>query len=132
MAYDEETADRFRQLVADVAGLSEQRMMGGLVFLRNGNMLGGAHREKTGERLFMFRVGKERLQEALTRPHARPVQFGDRRPLSGFVFVDADATDATSLREWIDMALSNVAAMPGKPDPGARVRGRSRAAGVRA
>jgi hypothetical protein len=114
MAYDEETADRFRQAIAGVAGISETRMMGGLVFLLNGNMLGGAHREKTGERLFMFRVGKERLQEALARPHARPVQFGDRRPLSGFIFVDANATDAQGLRAWISLATSYVSAMPAK------------------
>jgi hypothetical protein len=114
MAYDEETADRFRQAIAGIAGVSESRMMGGLVFLLNGNMLGGAHREKSGERLFMFRVGREHEQAALARPHARPVQFGDRRPLGGLVFVDADATDAESLRAWLDLALANVSAMPAK------------------
>jgi TfoX/Sxy family transcriptional regulator of competence genes len=114
MAHDEETADRFRQAIDGVAGVSETRMMGGLVFLLNGNMLGGAHREKTGDRLFMFRVGKEQEQEALARPHVRPVQFGDRRPLSGLVFVDADATDTESLRAWVDLALSYVSAMPAK------------------
>jgi TfoX N-terminal domain len=114
MVYDEHTSARFREALDGMPGISEKRMMGGLVFLLNGNMLGGTHREKTGERYFMFRVGKERLQEALGRPHTRPVQFGDRRPLSGFIFVEADAIEASDLREWIKLALSNVSSMPKK------------------
>ena len=38
VAYDEELADRIRDLVADEEGLTEQRMFGGLAFLVNGNM----------------------------------------------------------------------------------------------
>ena len=38
MAYDEELADRIRALIGDRAGLTEQKMFGGLAFLIGGNM----------------------------------------------------------------------------------------------
>ena len=38
MAYDQELADRIRRLVADVPGLTEKKMFGGLAFLVAGNM----------------------------------------------------------------------------------------------
>ena len=38
MAYDEELADRIRDLVAGEAGLTEKKMFGGLAFLIGGDM----------------------------------------------------------------------------------------------
>ena len=38
MAYDEELAERIRELVAGDSGLTEQKMFGGLAFLIGGNM----------------------------------------------------------------------------------------------
>jgi len=38
MAYDEDLADRIRELVAGEKGLTEQKMFGGLAFLIGGNM----------------------------------------------------------------------------------------------
>ncbi|MDQ3931424.1 MAG: TfoX/Sxy family protein, partial [Actinomycetota bacterium] len=38
MAYDEELAERIRELLSDEVGLTEQRMFGGLAFLVDGNM----------------------------------------------------------------------------------------------
>jgi TfoX/Sxy family transcriptional regulator of competence genes len=38
MAYDEDLANRVRELVAANEGLTEQRMFGGLAFMIGGNM----------------------------------------------------------------------------------------------
>ena len=38
MAYDEDLADRIRELFAGERGVDEKRMFGGLAFLINGNM----------------------------------------------------------------------------------------------
>ena len=38
MAYDEDLADRIRELVAAERGVEEKSMFGGLAFLINGNM----------------------------------------------------------------------------------------------
>jgi TfoX/Sxy family transcriptional regulator of competence genes len=114
MAYDEETAARFRDMLGGMVGVTEKRMMGGVCFMVSGNMVGGAHREKTGERLFMFRVGKDSMQQALAMPHARPVQMGSRAPMQGFVFVEADAVDDEALRSWLSLALSHVSTLSPK------------------
>lgn len=58
MAYDEQLTDRLRNTLEGLAGLSEKRMMGGVCFLLQGNMLGGADRTKDGAGRFMFRVGR--------------------------------------------------------------------------
>ena len=38
MAYDEDLANRIRELLATEKGVEEKRMFGGLAFLINGNM----------------------------------------------------------------------------------------------
>ena len=113
MAYDEHLSARFRDACAGLAGLSEKRMMGGLCFLVNGNMLGGADRTKSGAPRFMFRVGKDNEAEALSRPGAQPVEMGGRR-MGGLVFVAADACTDDQLKDWVALALRFVGGLPAK------------------
>ena len=113
MAYDEDLAKRFRRATQGLDGMSEKRMMGGVCFLLNGNMLGGADRNKEGLRRFMFRVGKDAHAAALKRPGAMPMEMGGRR-MTGFVFVDAEQCDDDMLGDWIRLACSFVAALPAK------------------
>lgn len=113
MAYDEDLAERFRQALSGRDGVSEKRMMGGVCFLLNGNMVGGADRTKEGFRRFMFRVGKDNHAEALKRPGALPMEMGGRR-MSGFVFVDAGKCDDSALDDWIGLARSFVDELPAK------------------
>jgi TfoX/Sxy family transcriptional regulator of competence genes len=113
MAYDEALAQRLRDGLARVRGVSEKRMMGGLCVLVNGNMLGGVDRAKNGRDRFMFRVGKDNEAEALTRPGATIVDMGGKR-LGGLVFVDADACDNNALKKWLALALGFVGKLPGK------------------
>jgi hypothetical protein len=114
MVYDEATSQRFRDALAVLGLQLERRMMGGLCFMLAGNMLGGAHREKTGERLFMFRVGPEAHDWALSQPNTRQLQFGDRMPMRGLVFVEADACSNKQLDRWVRTALQFVGALPPK------------------
>ncbi len=113
MAYDEELAHRFRELVGGLEGLSEKRMMGGICFLVNGNMIGGADRAKTGERRFMFRVGKDNQEIAETLPGGNAMVQGGRR-MSGFYFVDADDHDDQDMKEWVSLAVSHAITLPAK------------------
>jgi hypothetical protein len=64
MAVDEGLNEIYRSALVDVPGVTEKKMMGGVCFMVNGNMLGGAHREKDGTGYFMFRVGKENAASA--------------------------------------------------------------------
>jgi len=113
MAIDEALSERMRAATDGLPGMSEKKMMGGMCFMLEGNMLGGAHREKTGEQLFMFRVGKENEAEAMTRPGATPLVMGGRK-MGGMVFVDAEACDDTALRDWVALALDFVGGLPPK------------------
>lgn len=109
MAYDEKLAERIRAALADRRGVSERKMMGGLCFMVGGNMCCGA----TGAAL-MVRVGKDGYDEALTKPHVRPLEFGGRRP-SGFVLVDPEGCrTARLLARWIERSLDFAATLPAK------------------
>ncbi len=113
MAYDEDLTSRFRHALNGLDDVEEKRMMGGVCFMVNGNMLGGADRQKDGSRRFMFRVGKENQADALKRPGAEVMEMGGRR-MGGFIFVDAETCDDSALKSWIDLALIYVAALPAK------------------
>ena len=113
MAYDEALAQRLRDGLRGVKGVSEKRMMGGLCVLVNGNMLGGVDRAKAGGDRFMFRVGKENEAEALRRPGASIVDMGGKR-LGGLIFVEAEACGDPALRKWLALALGFVGKLPRK------------------
>lgn len=113
MAYDEKLTKRMRHALSGQGGISEKRMMGGVCFFLNGNMLGGADRSKEGVRRLMFRVGKVNMGEALDRPGAAVMTLGGRR-MGGFVFVDAADCDDRTLASWIELARSFVDTLPAK------------------
>jgi len=118
MAYDENLTLRFREALhaavpEAAASLSEKKMMGGVCFLLNGNMVGGADRTKAGVGRFMFRVGKDNDDEGLTRPGAVTMHQGGRR-MTGFFFVEESDCNAETMKSWIDLALSFVKTLPPK------------------
>lgn len=113
MAYDEELTDRFRNAIDGLVGVTEKRMMGGVCFMLDGNMLGGADRRKTGQGRFMFRVGKDNENEALRRPGAQAMEQGGRK-MTGLFFVDEEDCDAEQLSGWIALALTFVGSLPPK------------------
>jgi len=107
MAYDEALAARVRARLAGKRGLAERRMFGGLCFLVNGHMCAGI----AGETL-MLRVGPERYAEALSRPHAREMDFTGR-PLKGMIYVDPPGiANGATLGRWLAMALAFVQSQP--------------------
>ena len=68
MAYDEGVAERIRAVLDGQPGVSEQRFFGGL----NDELV--------------VRVGPDAFDDALGRPHARPMDFTGR-PMKGWVYV---------------------------------------------
>jgi len=112
VAIDTDLNRRFLEAADGLPGLSHRPMMGGTCFFLNGNMLGGADRTDDGGR-FMFRVGKDREQEALARPGASIVMAGNKR-MGGMIFVAETDCDGSALKEWIRLANSFVQPMPPK------------------
>jgi hypothetical protein len=112
VAFDEELTERMRAALGNGPAFSEKRMMGGVCFFLNGNMIGGADRSKEGLRRLMFRVGKAN-EVAAGLPGGLPMFLGER-PMPGFYFVDADQCDDALLGQWLAVALDHAARLPPK------------------
>jgi len=109
MAFDEGLAAIMREDLAELGGISEKKMFGGLCFLLNGNMVGGIHQNGA-----MFRIGKEREAEAMAVAGARPMDFTGR-VMGGFVDVDDQAfADDERRAVWMRLAVENAASLPPK------------------
>lgn len=113
MPYDETLAAEMRDRLDGLAGLSEKRMFGGLCFLVDGNMIGGARRLNDSEAHFLFRVGKDNEDQALRYPGTRPMIHGGRR-MGGFIYLDADAAEPETMGALVLLALSFVTTLPPK------------------
>ncbi|MEJ2411198.1 MAG: TfoX/Sxy family protein [Novosphingobium sp.] len=113
MAVDEGLNEIYRIALVDVPGVTEKKMMGGVCFMVNGNMLGGAHREKDGTGYFMFRVGKENAASAEKIGGGEVMKQGGR-VMSGLYFVEADECSETLFEKWKSLALSHALSLPPK------------------
>ncbi len=107
MAYNEDLAEKVRELLQKKEGLTEKQMFGGLAFMLNGNMACGV----VGEEL-MVRVGPDNYQEALAERYTRPMDFTGR-PLKGMVYVEEDAV-AKDLDEWVSRGVEFAGSLPPK------------------
>ena len=109
MAHDEGLAEILRSDLAEVSAITEKRMFGGLVFMLDGNMLCGVHKDGA-----MYRVGKEHHAAALAVPGARPMAFTGR-PMGGFIDACEEAVgDETRRAELLALALAFVRSLPPK------------------
>lgn len=109
MAFDEGLAERVREQLEGLQGLTEQSMFGGLAFLLNGNMCVGLVRES-----LMVRVGPAAYQATLRLAHARPMDFTGK-PLTGFVYIDPEGiAEDDDLAGWIERGVAFAAALPPK------------------
>lgn len=74
-----------------------------------GNMCCGALKKN-----LVVRVGPEYYPKALTRPHARPMDFTGH-PLKGFIYVGpAGYRTDRALTRWIEQGVDYVASLPKK------------------
>jgi len=106
MAYDEKLADRVRDVLETEAGVTERKMFGGLAFMVRGHMACGI----VGDDL-MLRLGAESAEEALERPHVRPMDFTGR-PMTGMVYVGPEGLRGASLRRWVAKSVAFVETLP--------------------
>jgi hypothetical protein len=110
MPYDIQAADGIRVLLADQPGVVERKMMGGLVFMVNGNMCVTA----SGRGGILVRVGPEAQARALKEPHVQPMRMAGRS-MAGFVRVMPEGYQtATGLRKWVKRGLDYVGTLPAK------------------
>jgi TfoX/Sxy family transcriptional regulator of competence genes len=109
MALDDQHAQIFRDALADLDGISEKRMFGGLCFLLNGNMLCGVHKDGG-----MARVGKEHEAAALECDGVDPLSFTGRR-MGGLVEMSDTALTDEEIRDTVlALAKDFVGSLPAK------------------
>ena len=109
MPFDERLAQRVRDILAQELKVKETRMFGGLAFMVAGHMCCGV----AGQDL-VVRVGPDNYDSALSKPHARPMDFTGRA-LTGFVYVSPSGTRTNAaLRKWTNRGVRFVLSLPPK------------------
>ena len=110
MAYDEELADRIRELVADEPALTEKKMFGGLGFLVGGNMAVSA----SGQGGLLVRVDPAESDELVSSTNARPMEMRGRE-MKGWLRVDSDDVKTDdALASWVERGVSFARSLPPK------------------
>lgn len=117
MAYDEDLADRIRDVLSANHEVTEKKMFGGLAFLLGGRMAVAA----SSQGGLLVRIDPAQSHAILTRPGVRPMEMRGR-PMQGWVLVEpAHLGTTTQVTEWVEMGLEYVDTLPPKtrrPRPG--------------
>jgi hypothetical protein len=108
MAYDQELADRIRDLIADADDVTEQRMFGGLAFLVSGNMAVAA----SGQGGLLVRVDADEA-EALTDSERVTPMVMRGREMPGWLRV-ATVGEDRELGEWVSRGVACARSLPPK------------------
>jgi len=106
MAYDEDLADRARDVMPAGAEVTERKMFGGLAFLLEGHMFAGI----VGSEL-MVRIGAEAAERALELDHVREMDFTGR-PMTNMIFVQPAGLRGPALERWITAAADYARTLP--------------------
>src|SRR4051812_19906447 len=110
MAYDEDLANRIRELMATEPGVTEMRMFGGLAFLIGGHMSVGV----SGQGGLMVRCDPGETDALLEEPGAGPFEMRGRA-MRGWLRVDAEGVETVeSLEPWVRRGIAYARSLPPK------------------
>jgi TfoX/Sxy family transcriptional regulator of competence genes len=110
MAYDEDLANRIRELMAEERGVTEKKMFGGLAFLIGGNMSVAA----SGQGGLLVRVDPEDTDTLVAKPHARSFEMRGRE-MQGWLRVDPEGLRTKrQLEPWVTRGVSYARSLPAK------------------
>jgi hypothetical protein len=110
MAYDQDLADRIRELVAGEPGLTEQKMFGGLAFLIGGNMAVAA----SGQGGVLVRVDPAESNALVATTSALPMEMRGRQ-MQGWLRVGPeDLRTKRHLAKWVELGTTYARSLPAK------------------
>ena len=110
MPYDEDLANRIRELVLTEQGVTEKRMFGGLAFLIDGNMSVSA----SGQGGLLLRVDRAETDKLVSKPHAHPFEMRGR-VMQGWLRVDPDGLRTKrQLERWVTRGIAYAQSLPSK------------------
>ncbi len=110
MAYDEELADRIRELLVTDHDVTEKKMFGGLAFLIGGNMSVSA----SGQGGLLLRCDPEETEALVHGPHVGRFEMRGRA-MDGWLRVDPAAIETREdLERWVAVGVDYARSLPPK------------------
>jgi TfoX/Sxy family transcriptional regulator of competence genes len=110
MAYDEDLANRLRELLAGEDAVTEKKMFGGLAFLVHGHMSVSA----SGQGGLLARIDPGETDAVLSKEHVSRMEMRGRT-MDGWVRVAPEGVRTKrQLEPWVRRSLSYVKALPPK------------------
>jgi TfoX/Sxy family transcriptional regulator of competence genes len=102
VAYDEELANRIRELIGSEPGLTEKKMFGGLAFLFDGRMSVSV----SGQGGLLLRVDPDMQEALLERPHTSRFVMRERE-MRGWMRVAPEALETDEeLSDWVSRGVN--------------------------
>ena len=110
MAYDEDLANRIRELMADERRVTEKKMFGGLAFLIGGNMAVAA----SGQGGVLVRVDPAQSDALVATTGARPMEMRGRE-MQGWLRVGPEEVGTRrQLARWVTLGTTYARSLPAK------------------
>ena len=110
MAYDEDLADRIRELIGGESDVTEKKMFGGLAFLVGGNMSVAA----SGQGGLLVHLDPDDTAALLSKPHAQPFEMRGRE-MRGWLRVPSDKVRTErQLASWVKRGTLYARSLPPK------------------
>lgn len=110
MAYDEDLANRIRELIGAEPALTEQKMFGGLGFMIAGNMAIAA----SGQGGIMIRVDPAQSDALVASTDAYPAEMRGR-PMQGWLRVTTEhVRTQRQLAKWVKLSVGYARSLPAK------------------
>jgi TfoX/Sxy family transcriptional regulator of competence genes len=110
VAYDEDLANRIRELIAAEPGVTEQKMFGGLAFLIGGNMSVSA----SGQGGLLLRCDPDETDELLKKEGAEPFVMRGRA-MDGWLRVAPEGVRTKrQLEPWVKVGVRYARSLPAK------------------
>ena len=110
MAYDEDLANRIRELIGTEPGLTEKQMFGGLAFLINGNMSVSA----SGLGGLLLRVDPDESDTLVEAPHAEPFVMRGRAMQGWLRVAPQGVRTKRELERWVKRGVAYARSLPSK------------------
>jgi TfoX/Sxy family transcriptional regulator of competence genes len=110
MAYDEDLADRIRELLLDEPDVTEKKMYGGLAFLIGGNMAVAA----SGQGGVLVRVDPAKSDRLVATTSARVAEMRGRAMHGWLRLSSDDVRTKRQLAKWVGLGTTYARSLPAK------------------
>jgi hypothetical protein len=110
VAYDEDLANRIRELTGGERGVDEKRMFGGLAFLVDGHMAVAA----SGQGGLMVRVSPSEIENLLAKEHVEPMVMAGRQTRGWIRVATEGVRTKRQLQAWVVRGIGYVRTLPPK------------------